>query len=226
MTSALGIAVESHAYGVPCKRPSGDNSWNNVSVSSSGSTELKKATGGASLTSNKKVENLLMNDKRRGKSINHYRKAEKSRMIGEDVSSLETNGNAEIDIGSPALLKRSRRRRRHHGGCWGRPWGGRRSHNHWGGQGYVHSHWGPYGYERPHYHGPEYGYWSRPLRRRRGGRRSGGRRSGGRRSGRNEENAHGNEQENEQEKPRKERVSPRRRRDRRRVDLWIGEQNE
>ena len=145
VASTLSIHLSQGPYAAPCRRRpsrrSSDNSWDNISVSSSGATELKNATGGASLTSNKKVENLLMNDKARGKSVNHYRKSEKSRMIGETVSSLETNGNAEIDIGSPSLLKRSRRRRsRRRCGCWGRPWGYKRDNwgqGHWG---HSHSH--------------------------------------------------------------------------------------
>ena len=150
---ALNLAIHApvvavNPYAVPCRRGR-KTSWKNVSVSSSGSTELKHASGGSSLTSNKKVENLLMDDKARGKTVNHYKKVEKSRMIGDDVTSLETNGNSEIDVGSPALLRRSRRSRRqhhHHGLNWG--YGG------YGGYaGYAgHSHYGGYrsGYGRTH----------------------------------------------------------------------------
>ena len=84
-----------------------------MAVQSSGTTAMKRGSGGTALTSNKRTEHLLISGKR--SSVSHLKKKNKTRIIGEDVTSIDTSGNAEINTGSAALLKRNRRGRHHHG---------------------------------------------------------------------------------------------------------------
>ena len=157
----LGLAIgQLSALHLRPKRCKKKGKWGNISVSSSGTSSLKNATDGGSYTSNQNVDNLLMTNAHTGTTVNHHKKRENSRLIGGDVTSIETSGNNEIDIGGAALLKKAGRGRRHkhrHGRHYHRPcyypgptygpWG-------YGGYGgaYAHAHaganaWGsgPYG---------------------------------------------------------------------------------
>ena len=134
LTIALKTAMAGRRHGhFPCgygykrSRP-----WKNISVSSSGTTEMKNGSGGASITENKNVDNLLLKNHHTGSQINHFKKVANSRVIGKDVTSIETSGNNEIDIGGAALLKKS------HG------------HGHGHGHYYGHGH---------HHHGHLHGYY-------------------------------------------------------------------
>ena len=113
---------------IPPKRRS--NHWDKISVSSSGEAKLQNITDGASKVSNVKKENILMRS--HGKQLNQNRHVEKSRVIGGGITEVEVNGNNEIDVGSPALLKRAHR----HG------------HGHHGHHGHGHGHYGHHGYGR------------------------------------------------------------------------------
>ena len=187
MVAITSIAMEasssSHSYGfaVPhghkrgrpvvkrrCRKNRKNNgAWRNIGITNNGSTELKNGTGGASLTSNKNVENLHLENCASGNKINHYKKTENSRLIAGQATSLETNGNSSIDIGAPSLLNKAHGHGHGHGhrhgpwgcGCWnyGNPWGhghghGHHHHGHWG-----HSHWG---HGHGHWHPRPWGWRS------------------------------------------------------------------
>jgi len=132
ITLALGQLSALH----PLRKCSKNKKWSNLSVSSSGTATLKNATDGASYTANTNKENVLMTNAHTGVTLNHNKVRENSRLIGGDVTSIETSGNNEIDIGGAALLKKAGRKHKKH------------YHGH--GHGY-----GPFpcygGYPRPYY---------------------------------------------------------------------------
>jgi len=109
--STLAVRFGRHHHHHPCRGHS--KPWKNISVSSSGTTDMKNGSGGASITENKNVDNLLLKNNVTGSQINHFKKVASSRTIGRDVTSIETSGNNEIDIGGAALLKKSGHRHGH-----------------------------------------------------------------------------------------------------------------
>ena len=126
---------------VPCQK---GNPWTNLTVTSSGTTDMKHGSGGAAMTTNKSIENLLLENKHTGSQINHHKKHEKSRIVGKDVTSIETSGNSVTDIGAPSLLGKLHHGHKHghhghghwhghhgHHGCGGPWWGGDHEHSHY-----------------------------------------------------------------------------------------------
>ena len=116
-----------HGRVIPlCRKKS--NAWKNLTVTSSGTTDMKHGSGGAAITSNKQVENLLLQNKHNHSQINHHKKTEKSRIVGREVTSIETSGNSVTDIGAPSLLGKVHGHHHHHHrrrgcGCGGPWWG-------------------------------------------------------------------------------------------------------
>ena len=150
ITLAIGQSLSVAVGG--CKAGKTSSAWDKISVSSSGEAKLQNITDGASKISNVRKENILMQS--HGKQLNQNRHVEKSRVIGGGITEIETNGNNEIDVGSPALLKKANQA---HAPSHGHGHGfGGYGHGH-GYGGYGHG-YGGYGHGHGHFPAPHYGY--------------------------------------------------------------------